>query len=761
MAAHVTQCAAAAVAAADGPSFDAVTRFVLQAAAAAPRPEAEGGEGGGLSTTTKTLPPLAPRLPAALAVAGGVNPVDHVAAVRRLAAGLTIAGCHVALLAPADVEGRGGLARALNSSLRQLAAPTTDADDVTALVTWYADIAFEAEGDAAAAAVAVRAAVASGRSARSTARSAVAATLDTSTTAHRLVAPAGRPPLVFVIESVEACDPHVLGDLLRTLRFAHAAERLPVVAVLGVATSSLFATERLPPSAVRAMDIATFRLARTARRADAALAAAFAGAHFPGALPDAATAAAVDDRFTHVDFTAAGLGRALDAHIAEHARAALLAPFGAALARVGPFDTCVDAARAAPPIVRAALIDALSLDIAPSSHAFSMTTAAALNALHAAWSLWATGLRALHVAATSLGFAGAGDGYSMRELVRDAADPAWWAKDGQAAVAAVVARVRAGGARAARGVCAALAEAAAAVDGGEEAVCGELEEAQGIVEGGVEEEGGGDDNTHAPAAASLPTTLPPTKRTKSAAGRLTMLATGARDAAAAAAAATAARAHPAAAAAAALLTRVAARALASPPTSRPDAAPIRVVYNGAVARSLTGAPRAAVHRALTDPDRYLGLRASAASKTDASLPPAVACGDDDAVLLYRILLQCDETNDARELLARFAALHGYAPAPGDDPAVAPAAAPAARRRKKGGGGGVGDRGATTRAASPLLGPRAPPAPAVPAAPLPGATPVPEVVARFQRALAELQMVGAVGRARRRGQVRRAMFPPGV
>ena len=737
--------AGAAVAAADGPAFTAVARFVLDAVERRPPPP-------------PNRPPDNDRLPVALATAGGVNPVDHVAAVRRLAAGLRAAGVRVALLAPRDVDSRGGVARAMNAALRQLIDPGTDADDLAALVTWHADESHAATAAAAAAAAAVRAAAVSGRSARS-ARGALAqagavagqasVTSFFPPASARAVAAPGPPPVAFVVESLEACDPYVLGDLLKTLRFAHAAERLPVAAVLGVATSAAFAQAALPPPARAGLAATRFALTRTAHRAEAALTAAFAAGSFPGALLSGPAASAVDDRFTGVDFTAAGLARALDAHLAEHARGAVLAPFGAALAGVGAHQRVEGALAAAPGPVLAALGAELGIAGTPGSAAFAKAATVALISLRSSWSLWATALRWLHAAAGAAGGSCAADGLSMRELLRDASDAQFWGRGGgRDRVATLAARVRAGGAPLARAVLVALADAAAAIDGGVDEVEDELAEADRLLDGlGGRESEAAEEAAPAPAAPTTTSTTP-APRPKSGAGRRAALADGA---AAASIAAAAAPAHPGAAAAAALLTSLAERALSTPPAHRPGAAPVRVDAPSRVARSLTGAPRAAVHRALTDPGAYLGLRAAGAASTTTSLPPAKTCGDDDAVLLHRLLLQCDETSDARELLARFAALHGWAPAAGDAPAAAPAG-PALKRRKKGGG--------VVGAAAPVLGPRAPSAPAAPTRPPPGATPVAEVLARYQRALAELQMVGLVGRARRRGQVRRACFPPG-
>ena len=138
----------AAIAAADAPAFEGVARFVLDRAPIPPPPPPSAAAAP--ATTTATRPPDA--LPAALAIAGGVNPVDAGATVRRLAADLARRGVRVALLGPADLDRGGGVGGALRAALRQLAGGGLEAggggggaaaaawgDDLPALLAWHAD----------------------------------------------------------------------------------------------------------------------------------------------------------------------------------------------------------------------------------------------------------------------------------------------------------------------------------------------------------------------------------------------------------------------------------------------------------------------------------------------------------------------------------------------------------------------------------------------------------------------------------------------
>lgn len=279
----------AALAAADGPSFEAVAAFVL--ASGAPRPAPPPGR-----------PPPSARLPAALAVAGGVNPVDHARTISRLAADLRRRGSLVVELAPRDLldGGRRGAGGALLAAARQLIGAEAEADDVAGIRAWYeqevvpvalqggsvvaanagaaagkayrsapdapavpplplvdasakkrkgraATRACEEKGEekeastdstdavaavvddptAAAAAAATFAAAtettatATAAAAATTTPASVAAAPRTSSLRPAFSVPAGTPPpIVFVIEAVEASDPAVLGDLLRLLQHA-------------------------------------------------------------------------------------------------------------------------------------------------------------------------------------------------------------------------------------------------------------------------------------------------------------------------------------------------------------------------------------------------------------------------------------------------------------------------------------------------------------------------------------------------------------
>ena len=175
-----------------------------------------------------------------------------------------------------------------------------------------------------------------------------------------------------------------------------------------------------------------------------------------------------------------------------------------------------------------------------------------------------------------------------------------------------------------------------------------------------------------------------------------------------------------------------------------------------------------MHAALTAPESYLnrgGRTAGAGGRRAAAAAAAAgaATGTDDAGILYRLLLQADEAPPAADLLARFARAHGHEIVASDCVrAGAAAGAERARTAKRGRRPGVflapghevpapsaaatASAALDAAAAAAAGGRRAP-------------TPIPEVIARFNRALGELAMAGLVGRARRPGTVRRAVFPP--
>jgi Origin recognition complex (ORC) subunit 3 N-terminus len=267
----------AALAAADGPSFEAVAAFVL--AAGAPRPAPPPGR-----------PPPSSRLPAALAVAGGVNPFDHGRTISRLACDLRRRGCLVVELTPRDLldGGRRGAGGALLAAARQLVGAEAEADDVAGIRAWYeqevvpvalrggivvgakaarsascppspssdtaaaptakatsvpeeaqkkrkaraaaamaseekesAVVPVAAAVDDPTAAAATFAAATATAAAATTATAAPSAALPCSARRPALSVHAGTPPpIVFVIEAVEASDPAVLGDLLRLLQHA-------------------------------------------------------------------------------------------------------------------------------------------------------------------------------------------------------------------------------------------------------------------------------------------------------------------------------------------------------------------------------------------------------------------------------------------------------------------------------------------------------------------------------------------------------------
>ena len=439
-----------------------------------------------------------------------------------------------------------------------------------------------------------------------------------------------------------------------------------------------------------------------------------------------------------------------------------------------------------------------------------------LDRLRSCWAGWAATLRWVSSAARALGFKAAADGYSLRELLRDGGAPHFMhrGQPGFAAVSALKDRALRATPQAVRAMLSALGPAVAAVEGAEELFVQELKRAAELVraldkdddgddegEGEVEGEGeedeqkknkkakkSEDDDAKAAAASTSTATTNPLPLSRSAAGRRNALAAATAIAAAAADAA----AHPSAAGAAALLGAVADRFLTTPPHALPSAAGTCLVRGGkALMASLAGAPRAALHMALTDPDAYLGPKkrsggggggGSGAGGNGNGENQSInnpLLGDDDAVLLYRSLLMCDETVDVRELLVRFAVFYGHEGVREDgvDDAGDENGKRKKQKRKK-----IGHAGAQTTAdglvaPSVVAGGNQQNAPqnqhqtslSLFHASVPQPTlrfrerrrqaPASEVCARFQAALLELQLAGVVARGRKRGCIRRAIFPP--
>ena len=938
-------------------------------AAGAPRPAPPPGR-----------PPPSARLPAALAVAGGVNPVDHGRTISRLASDLRLRGCLVVELAPRDLldGGRRGAGGALLAAARQLIGAEAETDDVAGIRAWYEQevvpVAMrggsvvgakgaaakqqqqqqqpeapkkrrgrppaaaaaaeeeEEENEEEAAAITVAAvedptaaAAAAATFAAATAAAAAAAGAATTTTATTTattnaaaaapptssssssrrpalsVPPGTPPPIVFVIEAVEASDPAVLGDLLRLLQHAFVSflvfwffralffffpfllllhqisflpffpslsfsppptsslqqsfDRLPIVAVLGVATSAVMAEAALPPAARRALSPARFRLARTATRAEVALGAALGGGAFPGILLHHRAAAAIDARFMDVDFTAADLGRVLEAHVGAHALRTPGVALAAALAASGggsggsgsgsgggtkgkkksvSFSPSPAAAHQEQDPPSCSGLERLELLIegtseplqrqfaelagfdfdsdAADDHAnekkkskpskkkkgsnkqWTSSAASELDRLRACWAGWAASLRWVSSAARALGFKAAADGYSLRELLRDGGAPSFMSKGqpGYVAVAALKERALRATPQAVRAALASLGPAVAAVEGAEELFGDELRRAEELIkalDGGDDEEeeeqqlkkkkktekkNADDENTAAAPTTTTTTSTNPLPLSRSAAGRRNALAAATAIAAAAADAA----AHPSAAGAAALVGAVAERFLSTPPHALPSAAPCLVRGGKALMASLAGAPRAALHVALTQPDAYLGLKSSSGGGGGSdNNSNNLLLGDDDAVLLYRSLLMCDETVDIRELLVRFAVYYGHAGVREDDAGEGGDG----NRRKKQRRKKIGHAGAQTTAdglVAPSVVQNLPqpqyqdqtslslslfqasiPQPVVNFRERRRQAPASEVCARFQAALLELQLAGVVARGRKRGCVRRAIFPP--
>ena len=621
--------------------------------------------------------------------------------------------------------------------------------------------------------------------------------------------------------------------------------------MLGVATSAVMAEAALPPAARRALSPARFRLARTATRAEVAVGAALGGGAFPGILLHHRAAASVDARFMDVDFTAADLGRVLEAHVGAHAlrtpgvalAAALAAsgggnggagggaqgkqekkkksvsfcsdgetegdePSSSSSSRLGRLEKLIEGT--AEPLQKhfaalAGFDDELDEKKKNTSNKrWASEAASELDRLRSCWSGWAASLRWVSSAARALGFKAAADGYSLRELLRDGGAPSFMTKGqpGFVAVAALKDRALRATPQAVRAALAALGPAVAAVEGAEELFAEELKRASELIraldsngddggegEGEDEEEqqqkrkkkkGGAANGAKTAASTALAASSSadpfPLPLSRSLAGRRNALAAATAIAAAAADAA----AHPSAAGAAALISAVAERFLSTPPHALPSAAPCLVRGGKALMASLAGAPRAALHMALTEPDAYLGPKRAngngGGNENESINNPLL--GDDDAVLLYRSLLMCDETVDIRELLVRFAVYYGHAGVREDeDDGMDGDGKRKKQKRKK-----IGHAGAQTTAdglvapsvqnqnqhnqhnqnqnqTSLSLFQASVPQPVLNFRERRRQAPASEVCARVQAALLELQLAGVVARAASAGACGGQLLPP--
>ncbi|KAA6416560.1 MAG: origin recognition complex subunit 3-like, partial [Trebouxia sp. A1-2] len=228
-------------------------------------------------------------IPTALTFAGGVNSADHAQTFPTLVNLLRQQGCYAAILHPSQLPSGKGVSAAINSVLCQFSGLETEADDMLALLAWYQDMLADPASQRVSPArppatpfgqLQLTTPVKTTRSiAAAAAKSEVSpegsvtsplAKMGINTpTAKRTtgkpetkqaeeVLPAPERPLVVVIEEAEAVDTLTLQDLILVLSEAHA--ELPIVLVLGMATSAGALQQMLPVAAASMLEPQHFQL---------------------------------------------------------------------------------------------------------------------------------------------------------------------------------------------------------------------------------------------------------------------------------------------------------------------------------------------------------------------------------------------------------------------------------------------------------------------------------------------------------------------
>jgi origin recognition complex subunit 3 len=420
-------------------------------------------------------------LPAALVLAGGVNAADHAETFAQLAAHLRQAGCHAALLRSGDIGVRAagapappGLCATLRCALAQLAGgEPPEAPTLRHLAAWYAvapapravgdacgDDEDSGEEDDAPQAPPQDAAARFARRRSSLGASA-----------------ARRVPIALLIEDTECCAGDSLADLIVAL--SEAGGSLPVVLLLGVATSAAMLQALLPARAAARLRARAFSLWPPVQRLEALQRGVLLRA---GTVPllGASPAALLHERFLKHDFSCTGVRAALRCaallHFSTQPLAALALPARrmheadadwaaaqAASLEGGPRDSAGrDELRAAERAAAArasaewqalrAACEALhpSLLLYARHHVGAVKgaahtetpgrLAAALRAFGPAAAAWAAALQCIADAAEATA-AAAQAALGLRELYRDASAPGFVTGDGAAALQRLQKRV--------------------------------------------------------------------------------------------------------------------------------------------------------------------------------------------------------------------------------------------------------------------------------------------------------------------------------
>ncbi|DBA90133.1 TPA: hypothetical protein ACH3X1_003444 [Trebouxia sp. C0004] len=219
--------------------------------------------------------------------------------------------------------------------------------------------------------------------------------------AEQEVLVASERPLVVVIEEAEAVDTLTLQDLILVLSEAHA--ELPIVLVLGMATSAGALQQMLPVAAASMLEPQHFQLTSSMERFEAVVRDVLLGHHFPGLFFGHSVMRFINHQFMTHDFTTAVLRKGLQVACIAHFQQVPLTHLAPAMMSTSTEKELKQLLRQLPES-QAAFIKQQFPNRLPkeaSSAAADMTSQLQreLQTTCTAWTAWAVALRWLNLAA--------------------------------------------------------------------------------------------------------------------------------------------------------------------------------------------------------------------------------------------------------------------------------------------------------------------------------------------------------------------------
>ncbi|KAL0049556.1 hypothetical protein WJX82_004745 [Trebouxia sp. C0006] len=648
-------------------------------------------------------------IPTALTFAGGVNSADHAQTFPALVNLLRQQGCYAAILHPSQLPSGKGVSSAVNSVLCQFSGLETEADDMLALLAWYQDILADPASNRVSPArppatpfgnLQLTTPV---KTTRSTAAAAAAAAANSEVSpegsvtsplaklgintptakgkrdkleaeqAEEEVLAASERPLVVVIEEAEAVDTLTLQDLILVLSEAHA--ELPIVLVLGMATSAGALQQMLPVAAASMLEPQHFQLTSSMERFEAVVRDVLLGHQFPGIFFGHSVMRFINHQFMTHDFTTAVLRKGLQVACIAHFQQVPLSHLAPALMSTSTEQQLKQLLQQLPK-TQAAFVKQQFPNNLPkeaSSAAADMTShlQTELRATCTARTAWAVALRWLNLAATVC------DGkprlaHTLRVLYLDASSAKYAGSQGKKRM---LDQLCSGIARLSIEQCIhllkGLSDCAEQVWEGSKVMQQDQQLAQALI---IELQAGSPTKENQPSSQHMPAASPPSgpqpakapgpsrpalapsrrnAQHSSAANKQAAMRQQMEESKASAKAAKDAKAVVSwqttmASKVADMLRSIVDRALDTPPAATPGAA---ILCCGKLAASelhcLTAAPRLAIHEALATPHKYLGTpyELGLSSKMD------------DACIAYQLFLEYGESVDVADWFSGFCAVH--------------------------------------------------------------------------------------------------------